>query len=979
MVLWCCTIHCAYSQGNGFGNIVGYMNHLGVFQQAYPQEKVYLHFDNTGYFKGEKIFFKAYVTRADNGKPTDISKVLYVEILNPSGDIVQKRKLHIEGGEANGDLDPDSIIGTGFYEIRAYTRYMLNFGRDAAFSRVFPIFKRPGKPGNYTNPTIDFLSYNRRLPEREFQTDSVSSADVSASGGRRASGYHVNIYPEGGDMVEGLPCTVAFTVTDKNHNPVSMVGEVTDAGGSTLSIIESDSDGRGIFHLQKATRGMQMVFYDESRHKLPFDMPEVVGEGLSLHVDATDGDDIRAVFHATRGVEGSLLGYTLMNGGKVFIADTITADKAFEVDFPRTTLHGGVNQLTVFNSEGRILAERLFFICPADTAARTVQVLCETESVSPCGNVKLKIHSQPFSKMSFSAMDASTLPNGPYGNINTYMLLSSDVRGYIPHPEYYFEADDATHRMAADTLMLINGWRRYDWKVMAGTEPWHESIQQIEDKLYVSGYLHSRKKALRRKPPISNVDLSVYLFNEQGETLKGKARTDSAGYYAFELPDVDGEWNMLIYTRRDDQLTDYTVGIDRRFAPEGRYIMPSETSMIPVLQPNLSFGDNTEGFDRVDSLEMRRESENQYVLPTATIRKKRWTDLTGSWYDESTGAYFATLYYDCDEAADQIADMGEDMPDVYEWLAGKNEFFNNEEPQESYFLHRLITESPYKPLSNEASSLGGMAEYVNKFNTLKSETENENSCKEALLFEGVIREGGAEDYDDDDPITQYISHPQDEGVFERDFHTTLTAMSPNLYYDGYTYKGKPIIWILNNQYAGVTGAATTRLHLSGDEIDRPMIESLMKIDMADKTFEYDDFRVLMPSMEDMPYLLSDAKSIYINEDYRTAYSMLYSSALAQQTPVCIFVYTHRFLKNLNEKGLRRTHFQGYNIPTKFQMEDYSLVPPAADDFRRTLYWAPSVVADENGDATVEFYNNSTCKDMYISVEGITQDGLFVNN
>ena len=125
----------AFGQQTEFNGIASRMNHISLFQQAYPQEKVYLHFDNTGYFKGETIFFKAYVTRADNGKPSDISKVLYVEMLNPSGDIVQKRKLHIENGEANGDLQPDSIVGTGFYEIRAYTRYMLNFGKDAVFSR----------------------------------------------------------------------------------------------------------------------------------------------------------------------------------------------------------------------------------------------------------------------------------------------------------------------------------------------------------------------------------------------------------------------------------------------------------------------------------------------------------------------------------------------------------------------------------------------------------------------------------------------------------------------------------------------------------------------------------------------------------------------------------------------------------------------------------------------------------------------------
>ena len=113
----------AYAQTQDtFSGILARMNHIGIFQQAYPQEKVYLHFDNTGYFKGETMFFKAYVVRADNGCPTDISRVLYVEMLNPSGDIVERRKLKLEHGQSHGDIQLDSITGTGFYEVRAYTR-----------------------------------------------------------------------------------------------------------------------------------------------------------------------------------------------------------------------------------------------------------------------------------------------------------------------------------------------------------------------------------------------------------------------------------------------------------------------------------------------------------------------------------------------------------------------------------------------------------------------------------------------------------------------------------------------------------------------------------------------------------------------------------------------------------------------------------------------------------------------------------------
>ena len=37
-----------------------FIENLHSFAEIYPQEKVYLHFDNTGYFCGETIWFKAY-------------------------------------------------------------------------------------------------------------------------------------------------------------------------------------------------------------------------------------------------------------------------------------------------------------------------------------------------------------------------------------------------------------------------------------------------------------------------------------------------------------------------------------------------------------------------------------------------------------------------------------------------------------------------------------------------------------------------------------------------------------------------------------------------------------------------------------------------------------------------------------------------------------------------------------------------------
>ena len=83
-------------------------------------------------------------------------------------------------------------------------------------------------------------------------------------------------------------------------------------------------------------------------------------------------------------------------------------------------------------------------------------------------------------------------------------------------------------------------------------------------------------------------------------------------------------------------------------------------------------------------------------------------------------------------------------------------------------------------------------------------------------------------------------------------------------------------------------------------------------------------------------------------------------------------------KTESKKGLRKTYFQGYNVPSTFEMEDYSKLPPM-EDFRRTIFWAPNVKTDKDGKAKIEFFNNSSCTQMYISAEGMTKEGRFIVN
>ena len=128
-----------------------------------------------------------------------------------------------------------------------------------------------------------------------------------------------------------------------------------------------------------------------------------------------------------------------------------------------------------------------------------------------------------------------------------------------------------------------------------------------------------------------------------------------------------------------------------------------------------------------------------------------------------------------------------------------------------------------------------------------------------------------------------------------------------------------------------------------------------------------------------PNYLDEIKSIYV------VYNEMASPTVAEwadiENPrhlIYIYIYEHFVFTTESNKGIRRTYFQGFNQASTFKTEDYSIIPPMAD-FRRTIWWQPDIKTDEQGKAKVEFFNNSTCEEMYISVEGMPEDGKVLVN
>ena len=131
------------------------------------QEKVYLHFDNNCYFLGDTIWYKAYVVLADDNTPQPLSKILYVELLNEQGYILERQQLVVdENGQANGQFAINDTIFAGYFEIRAYTKWMLNFGYEHIYSWYTKTWYAPnGENGWYPVDNEELLALTQQPKE----------------------------------------------------------------------------------------------------------------------------------------------------------------------------------------------------------------------------------------------------------------------------------------------------------------------------------------------------------------------------------------------------------------------------------------------------------------------------------------------------------------------------------------------------------------------------------------------------------------------------------------------------------------------------------------------------------------------------------------------------------------------------------------------------------------------------------------------
>lgn len=670
------------------------------FNKAYPQEKVYLHMDNRSYFIGDTIWFKAYVMDATTLHPTQTSGVLYVELLNEMGVEVEHLKMRLENGMCHGGFALKDEYRTGYYEIRAYTRYMLNWGNDLSvislagtlsptitggnwrnprpksqydyiansinlkalsieeivrmrsqvapdpnlyiFTRVFPVYARPEILGEYKKE-MEFYPYHTGL---------VLPLETNYE--LRPDNLELSFFPEGGALVDGVTSIVAFEATDQWGRKCEVEGYITEEKGKDIiSNFKTTSRGRGVFPFCP-TKGKKYQAHVTYRGKeYDFELPETDPTGCVLRVHPPMvGGDMTFLILCPPDMQSRPLAWTLQCRGALIDYDTLSSRASTTSIIPKERMKAGVNQLTVFDEAGNVLADRLFFVCPPrETVTLTTCELPDSLQPYEALNLDLRLQNKSGWPMqghfSLSVTDADELEHDTYntGDIRSELLLTSDIKGFVEDVDSYFHhtSDDA---MVADIdmLMRVQGWRlhkrfwewrRYNWHVMSGAEPFDYKYTP-EKGLGIDGYIISEdidlRKGLASSPYLYDriPNLKVWAsLNVDGIAINETGYADSTASYSIPFePIFYGEVPMSIlledtlsqvsHKRKKNRLINSQIVINRAFSPKPlsysyyQHKRPSEDKWFDILVNDDDYSAERE-LQEVNIKKRRKRSWNIYI------------------------------------------------------------------------------------------------------------------------------------------------------------------------------------------------------------------------------------------------------------------------------------------------------------------------------------------------------------------------------
>lgn len=511
---------CLFAKGTSQDSIgqvlTNYFQELGKT----PQEKLYLHLDKSYYGAGENIWFKGYLLNAITHRDNSPSNYIYLELVDRGDSVLYRYKYKRDTIVGFRGVFPlPATLPAGDYYLRGYSSWMRNWDPDFFYYRnikvgnsiandiLSEVVERPNASENGTLKVRFYqgggdpydetkIVYTIRSGDQTFEGQGVTDDNgVLEIANRDFSGdlvrvnvqfdsesmeyktsfyfdniskdeYSVSFFPEGGDLLSSVFQQVAFKVQAATGFSLPVSGVLLNNVGDTVLTFTTEHDGMGVFSF---TPELGVSYTAETRSDKGivkrFTLPEV-REGIGLSMRYRDGSIFYEVQSSPSIVWPDSLYLVAHSRGDLRFFIPLSQDKAAG-KVNAEIMPDGVSHFLLVSRQGVPISERLLFIRHPE--AIQMQVETDRQIYSRRDPVKMRISLADISgtpmggTFSLSVTDNRVVGlDSTVGHIVASLLLTSDLKGYIENPNYYFgDPEDLLIQHRADLVMLTHGWSRF--------------------------------------------------------------------------------------------------------------------------------------------------------------------------------------------------------------------------------------------------------------------------------------------------------------------------------------------------------------------------------------------------------------------------------------------------------------------------------------------------------------------------------------
>lgn len=480
-------------------------------------------------------------------------------------------------------------------------------------------------PNKTIKAKIDVQLDSVRLKNNNFNTFSSYSKTIAID----KDFIDLQFFPEGGKLVDGLKSIIGFKALDYKNEGIPVKGVIKDENGFVITEFISNQLGMGFCQLKAdKNKSYQAVISLNNTIDYKFQLPKIYEKGYTLLVKSFK-DVFKLKMQSNFSESDSLLIKAQARGITYANTKVVCKNGKVIMTFQKDLFPEGIVTFTVFNKFNKPVFERLVFNYKEHKKRLKITSKTNKKRYQQRDKItfNIKIKDSIKSNTSFLVINKRQLGKMQLnrGNILSYFLLESELKGTIEQPNFYFDTNNKHRFYAMDALLLTQGWRNYNFKP---TEEKIEFKQQPEKNLQISGTVEefAKRKRKRKKP----IELTLMTLDKKNLQV-AVTIMDSLGRFSFNLSDVyNDDLEYLIQTKNHKgRKKELTINIDK----------PKPININFEKQEKLQLADQFNAYVIENIKRYAKENpfnvdENGFVLDEITVKTRLLSPIQKKMTDE---------------------------------------------------------------------------------------------------------------------------------------------------------------------------------------------------------------------------------------------------------------------------------------------------------------------------------------------------------